>query len=378
MTRIGFAYNQKPEPEAADAAAELSRADEEPPSSAGGSHTAVAALLAPAPDDEFAEWDSAETIDAVARALARYGEVIRLEATRRLSRAAARRAPRHRLQHRRRTARPEPRGARPGDLRVLRHPLLRQRSRSRWRSASTRRARRRSFAPTTSRPRTGCSSAPPRTLDAARRAATASFPLFAKPVHEGSSKGITERNFVGGRRRARARSSRDLLERYEQPVLVETFLPGDEFTCGVLGNGAAARVLPIVGMNFGVAARGRAADLRLRGEVALGSPGESARHLLVPGSDLRRAPRRDRARRAPRVRRARLPRLVARRRAPRCDGTREHRRGESAAGNPSRSGGQLVPAEGRARGGTRLRRAHRRGARGRGGATGRRSSGGAA
>jgi D-alanine-D-alanine ligase len=32
--------------------------------------------------------------------------------------------------------------------------------------------------------------------------------------------------------------------------LVEQYLPGAEFTCAVLGNGAAARVLPIVGMNF--------------------------------------------------------------------------------------------------------------------------------
>jgi D-alanine-D-alanine ligase len=42
----------------------------------------------------------------------------------------------------------------------------------------------------------------------------------------------------------------ELMERYEQPVLVEEFLPGIEFTCGVLGNGDEARVLPIVGMNF--------------------------------------------------------------------------------------------------------------------------------
>ena len=45
MTRIGFAYNQKPESIAADDAAELARADEEPPSSGSG----VATLLAPAP-----------------------------------------------------------------------------------------------------------------------------------------------------------------------------------------------------------------------------------------------------------------------------------------------------------------------------------------
>ena len=44
--------------------------------------------------------------------------------------------------------------------------------------------------------------------------------------------------------------TRFLLETYDQPVLIEEFLPGAEFTCGVLGNGESARVLPLVGMNF--------------------------------------------------------------------------------------------------------------------------------
>jgi D-alanine-D-alanine ligase len=34
-------------------------------------------------------------------------------------------------------------------------------------------------------------------------------------------------------------------------VLVEEYLPGDEFTCAVLGNGGNAQVLPIVGIDFG-------------------------------------------------------------------------------------------------------------------------------
>ena len=82
MTRIGFAYNQKPDPVDIAAATELPSVDEEPPSKG-----ALATLAAPAPalvaatDDEYAEWDSAETIDAVAHALARHGQVIRLEAT---------------------------------------------------------------------------------------------------------------------------------------------------------------------------------------------------------------------------------------------------------------------------------------------------------
>ena len=81
MTRIGFAYNQKPDPVDIVAATELPSVDEEPPSR--GSLTALAASPAAlvAPDDEYAEWDSAETIDAVAHALARHGQVIRLEAT---------------------------------------------------------------------------------------------------------------------------------------------------------------------------------------------------------------------------------------------------------------------------------------------------------
>jgi D-alanine-D-alanine ligase len=81
------------------------------------------------------------------------------------------------------------------------------------------------------------------------RAAGLAFPLFLKPVQEGSSKGITERNLVrdGG---ALLERGRELLRRYAQPVLAEAYLPGAEFTCGVLGNGADARILPLVGMRF--------------------------------------------------------------------------------------------------------------------------------
>jgi D-alanine-D-alanine ligase len=68
------------------------------------------------------------------------------------------------------------------------------------------------------------------------------YPLFAKPVAEGTGKGITAASKV--RDAAALRSvCCDLLDRYRQPVLVETFLPGREFTIGILGTGDAAQPL---------------------------------------------------------------------------------------------------------------------------------------
>ena len=84
MTLIGLAYNQKPEPtELASPLpeggrqedGELSRPDEEPPSR--NVDLSIAELIA---RDEFAEWDSPATIAAVESALGRLGKVVRLEA----------------------------------------------------------------------------------------------------------------------------------------------------------------------------------------------------------------------------------------------------------------------------------------------------------
>ena len=65
------------------------------------------------------------------------------------------------------------------------------------------------------------------------------YPLFAKPVAEGTGKGITPASRIDEPSRLRT-VCRDLLARYAQPVLVETFLPGREFTVGIVGSGGAA------------------------------------------------------------------------------------------------------------------------------------------
>ncbi|HEX5077523.1 MAG TPA: hypothetical protein VFV80_00120 [Geminicoccaceae bacterium] len=71
------------------------------------------------------------------------------------------------------------------------------------------------------------------------------FPLFVKPVAEGTSKGIGQTSKVQDGTELRAQCAR-LLARYRQPVLVETFLPGREFTVGILGTGEACDALGVM------------------------------------------------------------------------------------------------------------------------------------
>ena len=76
------------------------------------------------------------------------------------------------------------------------------------------------------------------------------YPLFAKPVAEGTGKGVS------GASRAEdadglARVCRELLTRFRQPVLVETYLPGREFTVGIVGSGPGAYPLGAMEVHLG-------------------------------------------------------------------------------------------------------------------------------
>jgi D-alanine-D-alanine ligase len=71
------------------------------------------------------------------------------------------------------------------------------------------------------------------------------LPLFAKPVAEGTGKGITAASKVTNRGQL-VSTCMQLLLKYNQPVLVEAFLPGREFTVGVLGTGNEAQALGVM------------------------------------------------------------------------------------------------------------------------------------
>ena len=77
------------------------------------------------------------------------------------------------------------------------------------------------------------------------------LPAIVKPLYEGSSKGIKDNSVVDTRHDLAARV-KDIHAAYRQPVIIERFLSGREFTVGVLGNVPHYEVLPIVEINHGL------------------------------------------------------------------------------------------------------------------------------
>jgi len=68
------------------------------------------------------------------------------------------------------------------------------------------------------------------------------FPLIVKPVAEGSSKGVVSKSVCHGEGELRE-VVREILEKYQQPALVEDYIAGREFTVGLLGE-KRPKVLP--------------------------------------------------------------------------------------------------------------------------------------
>jgi D-alanine-D-alanine ligase len=71
------------------------------------------------------------------------------------------------------------------------------------------------------------------------------LPAIVKPLYEGSSKGIRNNSVVNSRGELEARV-REVQYHYKEPVIIEHFLDGREFTVGVLGNPPNLEILPIV------------------------------------------------------------------------------------------------------------------------------------
>jgi D-alanine-D-alanine ligase len=75
------------------------------------------------------------------------------------------------------------------------------------------------------------------------------YPMFVKPLFEGSSKGIWNDALVQNFSELKTIVEK-VWRTYRQPALVEEYLPGREFTVAMLGNGSRLRMLPIVEICF--------------------------------------------------------------------------------------------------------------------------------
>jgi len=71
------------------------------------------------------------------------------------------------------------------------------------------------------------------------------FPLFAKPLAEGTGKGIDTNSVINNAEQLKERCTY-LLNQFKQPVLVETYLSGREFTVGIVGTGDQARSVGVM------------------------------------------------------------------------------------------------------------------------------------
>lgn len=219
--RIGFAYNERPEPE------------DEPP----GTTRPL--------DDRFAEWDDPSTIAAVEAALAPAGEVIRLEAD-------------ESFPERLRAARPHivfniAEGLH-GPNREAHVPAICEFFGIPYTGsdpltlglALDKRRTKEVLAVAGIRVPAGILVTNP---EERHLALQVPVPAVVKPLLEGSSKGITAAAFCESPDAVLDRVDQ-VLQEYAQPALVEAYLPGREFTCAILGTGQAARTLPLVELRF--------------------------------------------------------------------------------------------------------------------------------
>ncbi|MCK9225378.1 MAG: ATP-grasp domain-containing protein [Candidatus Muirbacterium halophilum] len=71
------------------------------------------------------------------------------------------------------------------------------------------------------------------------------YPLFVKPVAEGTGKGISGKSLVNNKKELEE-ICKELIHKFKQPVIVEEYLPGREFTVGIIGTGKRARVAGVI------------------------------------------------------------------------------------------------------------------------------------
>jgi len=227
--QIGFAFNQKP--------VEEGSSDDDPPSSEPPG---------PGSPDCYAEWDDAATIAAVERALSLVGEVTRLEADSSFPALLHDTRPDIVFNIAEGCNGPNREAHVPAICEFYGVPYTGSDVLTLALTLDKRRAKEVLRVHGIATPEWLVASGAP---SRPKLSTLGGGPWLVKPVHEGSSMGIPERALCRTADEVATRVE-EIVATYGQPALIERFLTGREFTLGVLGNGAAARVLPLVEIRF--------------------------------------------------------------------------------------------------------------------------------
>lgn len=75
------------------------------------------------------------------------------------------------------------------------------------------------------------------------------YPAFVKPSCEGSALGISRDSVVKNQKELKKQVEM-IMNKFNQPAIVEEFIDGREFTVGIIGNGNDLKVLPILEIDF--------------------------------------------------------------------------------------------------------------------------------
>ncbi len=75
------------------------------------------------------------------------------------------------------------------------------------------------------------------------------YPVFVKPLAEGTGKGCERASKVSNARELKA-AAQSIWRRFNQPAIAEPYLPGREFTVGITGNGRSAEIIAVMEINL--------------------------------------------------------------------------------------------------------------------------------
>jgi D-alanine--D-alanine ligase len=75
------------------------------------------------------------------------------------------------------------------------------------------------------------------------------YPIIVKPAHEGTSRGIFNDSYIENKGHLEKQVQKILVE-YKQPVIIEEFIDGREFTVTIIGNKEPYEILPPVEISF--------------------------------------------------------------------------------------------------------------------------------